>query len=138
MLGITGIVIGVAAVTAMLSVGEGARREVIRQVELLGLNNVVLRPRHVENGNGRSPITVPILSFDDVDRLRRLVPFAAAWSPLVERYGNLGGPARAGSGQRAGRLSDYQEIMGLSPPRAGMLAIWDIDQDKHTCVLGSP
>jgi putative ABC transport system permease protein len=135
-LGITGIVIGVGAVTAMLSVGEGARREVIRQVELLGLNNVVLRPRHVESSNGVSPVKVPILSFDDVDRLRRLVPFAAAWSPLVERYGNLSGPARAGSGSVLGVWSDYQKIMGLRPAQGRLLTIWDIDQDKRTCVLG--
>jgi putative ABC transport system permease protein len=135
-LGIMGIVIGVGSVTAMLSVGEGARREVIRQVELLGLNNVVLRPRHFENSPGTFPITVQILSFDDVDRLRRLVPFAVAWSPLVERYGNLSGPARSENGSILGVWPDYQKIMGLSPAEGRLLAIWDVDQDRRACVLG--
>jgi putative ABC transport system permease protein len=135
-LGITGIVIGVGAVTAMLSVGEGARREVIRQVELLGLNNIVLRPRHFENSRGTSPIRVRVLSFDDLDRLPRLVPFAAAWSPLVERYGSLSGPARSESGSVLGVWPDYQKIMGLRPAEGRLLAIWDVDQDARTCVLG--
>ena len=40
-----GIVLGMAAVIAMLSVGEGARNDVLRQVEQLGLNNVIVRVR---------------------------------------------------------------------------------------------
>ena len=40
-----GIVLGIAAVIAMLSVGEGARQDVLRQVEQLGLDNVIVRTR---------------------------------------------------------------------------------------------
>jgi putative ABC transport system permease protein len=135
-LGIIGIVIGVGAVTAMLSVGEGARREVIRQVELLGLNNIVVRPRHVEDSRATFPGKVRVLSFDDVDRLPRLVPFAVAWSPLVERYGHLSGPARSESGSVLGVWPDYQKIMALRPAEGRLLAVWDVDQDQRTCVLG--
>src|SRR5689334_25335900 len=35
-----GIVIGVAAVIAMLSISEGARREALEQVRIMGVNNV--------------------------------------------------------------------------------------------------
>ena len=38
-----GIVIGVAAVIAMLSISEGARREAIEQVRVMGVNNVRIR-----------------------------------------------------------------------------------------------
>jgi putative ABC transport system permease protein len=38
-----GIVFGVAAVTAMLSVGEGARREILAEVGRLGINRVTVR-----------------------------------------------------------------------------------------------
>ena len=38
-----GIVIGVAAVIAMLSISEGARREALEQVRVMGVNNVRIR-----------------------------------------------------------------------------------------------
>ena len=41
-----GVVLGVSAVIAMMSVGDGARLEALRQVEQLGLNNLTLM-RHV-------------------------------------------------------------------------------------------
>src|SRR5204863_9576242 len=38
-----GIVIGVAAVIAMLSISEGAKREALEQVRLMGVNNLRVR-----------------------------------------------------------------------------------------------
>src|SRR3990172_8954443 len=35
-----GIIFGVAAVISMMSIGEGARREAIEQIKLLGTNNI--------------------------------------------------------------------------------------------------
>ena len=38
-----GVVIGVAAVIAMLSISEGAKRETLEQIRVLGVNNIRLR-----------------------------------------------------------------------------------------------
>lgn len=38
-----GILFGVAAVIAMLSIGEGAKRETLEQIEQLGINNFIIR-----------------------------------------------------------------------------------------------
>ncbi len=40
-LSVLGVVLGVAAVIAMMSVSEGAAREALAQVEALGLDNLV-------------------------------------------------------------------------------------------------
>ncbi|MDP3830590.1 MAG: ABC transporter permease, partial [Ignavibacteriaceae bacterium] len=37
-----GILFGVAAVIAMMSIGEGARQETLQQIELLGTNNIIV------------------------------------------------------------------------------------------------
>jgi hypothetical protein len=42
-LSVLGVVLGVAAVIAMMSVSEGARREALNQVQALGLDNLVAR-----------------------------------------------------------------------------------------------
>ena len=38
-----GIIFGVAAVIAMLSIGEGARLEALEQLRLMGINNVIIK-----------------------------------------------------------------------------------------------
>ena len=38
-----GIVLGIAAVVAMLAIGEGGRREALRQIESQGVDNIILR-----------------------------------------------------------------------------------------------
>lgn len=39
-----GIIFGVASVISMLSIGEGARVEILEQMRLLGVNNIVIEP----------------------------------------------------------------------------------------------
>jgi len=39
-----GIIFGVAAVIAMLAIGNGAQRELLEQIKLVGLNNIVIKP----------------------------------------------------------------------------------------------
>src|SRR3990167_9538920 len=38
-----GIIFGVGAVIAMLSIGEGARWEILQQIKLLGIENISIR-----------------------------------------------------------------------------------------------
>lgn len=39
-----GIIFGVASVIAMLAIGKGAEKEILTQMELLGANNVIIKP----------------------------------------------------------------------------------------------
>jgi putative ABC transport system permease protein len=40
-----GIIFGVAAVVAMLSIGEGAKLEALEQIRLMGVNNIIIRAK---------------------------------------------------------------------------------------------
>ena len=40
-----GIIFGVAAVIAMMSIGEGARLEALEQIRLMGVNNIIIRAK---------------------------------------------------------------------------------------------
>ena len=42
-----GIIFGVAAVIAMLSIGEGARLEALEQIRLMGVNNIIIKSREL-------------------------------------------------------------------------------------------
>lgn len=39
-----GIIFGVAAVITMLAIGNGAEKEILAQLELVGVNNIVITP----------------------------------------------------------------------------------------------
>ena len=46
-----GIIFGVAAVIAMMAIGNGARQEILEQIKLVGVNNIVIDP--VIEGDGK-------------------------------------------------------------------------------------
>jgi putative ABC transport system permease protein len=78
-----GIVIGVAAVIVMVTLGEGATLAVRQQVASMGSNLLVLRP-----GQGMGPgssVDAPSFSPADIGALRREVPGLAAVAPSATR-----------------------------------------------------
>jgi putative ABC transport system permease protein len=66
-----GVIIGVAAVVAMLSIGQGAEKEVLEGIALLGVNNVIVTAQPAESapGNAESPRFSPGLSRADADNI---------------------------------------------------------------------
>ncbi len=48
-----GIIFGVAAVIAMMAIGNGARQEILKQIKLVGVNNIIITPI-VEKSNNQS------------------------------------------------------------------------------------
>jgi len=39
-----GIIFGVAAVIAMMAIGNGAQKEILDQMKLIGVNNIIITP----------------------------------------------------------------------------------------------
>ena len=78
-LSVLGVVLGVAAVIAMMSVSEGAAREALAQVDALGLDNIVAQSSGGLNARGtlkRSLIAA------DAARALDLVPSATLAAPV--------------------------------------------------------
>ena len=46
-----GIIFGVAAVIAMMAIGAGAQKEILDQMELVGVNNIVIKPIVEQKGD---------------------------------------------------------------------------------------
>ena len=124
-----GIVLGVAAVIAMLSVGEGAREEVLRQVEQLGLNNVIVRGRSFGSAAG--------LRLADTGLLRDLLPGVVAVSPLVERGVVAAGPLGSSRTSLLGVAAEYGAVLDLVVERGRFLTALDRRAPGSVCVLGA-
>lgn len=69
-----GVIIGVAAVVGMLSIGEGAKKEALEQIAILGINNIIIKARvpELETAETQSLGMSPGLSLADGANLRAL------------------------------------------------------------------
>ena len=130
-LSVLGVILGVAAVIAMMSVSEGARRAALLDVEHLGLNNLVARSRSDTRAGGlRADLVV-----GDAEKLAKLVPYARAVSPLVERAASVSHGSHRASVRLLGVESAYQTILGF---QVSGRFLTPIDDRTHArvCVLG--
>jgi putative ABC transport system permease protein len=88
---ILGIVIGVAAVIVMVTIGGGATVQVTQQIASLGSNLLMVSPGK-RMGPGQSTSSAPF-KVEDVEAIGRNIPAAAAVAPIVSKslmaiYGN--------------------------------------------------
>lgn len=86
-----GIIFGVAAVIAMLAIGNGAQREILDQIKLVGVNNIVIKPiieqkeEKIEEQTGQKDKKKfsPGLTMRDVNNIKRTIPGIASISPEI-------------------------------------------------------
>lgn len=159
LLTILGVVFGVGAVIAMLSVGEGAKEESLKQFQQLGVNNIIVKPIkpkkseeikrqerterlfHPGTEEEAPPDVIQkrphLISIDDVQALRAMLPNKILVCSLKKVDARL---------QQLGK-DDKTEIWGVSAalPRIRDLEIdigrfisdVDVRKASRVCVLGA-
>ena len=79
---VLGVVIGVAAVIAMVSIGEGAKARVASTFEQMGTNMLVVMSGATRSHGARGGAgSMPTIKWDDLDAIRTQIPtvrYAAA------------------------------------------------------------
>lgn len=86
-----GIIFGVAAVIAMLAIGNGAQKELLDQIKLVGVNNIVIKPiieqkeEKIEESTGKKDKKKfsPGLTVRDVQSIRETLPGITFISPEI-------------------------------------------------------
>jgi len=91
-----GVVFGVGSVVAMLSVGEGASKEALERIRLLGSNNIIInsmKPVEEETGSGGRMLRMSVygLLYEDETRIRETFPAVSSTVPvkLLRKEGRL-------------------------------------------------
>jgi len=82
---ILGIVIGVAAVIIMVTLGSGATLHVTNQIRSLGSNLLSVRPGQLRRGPGGARETARPFELSDAEAIEREVPGIAAVAPVAAR-----------------------------------------------------
>jgi putative ABC transport system permease protein len=125
-----GILFGVASVIAMLAIGNGAEREILEQMKLLGANNVVITPLveqkegkvEVANDKKQSRKFSPGLTHLDAVAIKSSIPAVAATSSEVVVNGVISREGHHRSGKIVGVDPSYFEVMNLHLGRGAPFA----------------
>lgn len=87
-----GIIFGVAAVIAMLAIGNGAQQEILAQIKLVGVNNIVIKPiieqeeekiAEATGGKKEKKKFSPGLTVRDVHNIENTIPGISKISPEI-------------------------------------------------------
>ena len=138
LLSMLGVIFGVAALIAMLSIGEGAKRESLRQIEQLGINNVVVKalPRtSSQELKARERLSVGI-TINDSRRIKAALPGLEEAAAVREiEVEILGAPAET-SYQVTAVTPGYQRVKNLELAAGRFLCDQDQAEKNLVCVLG--
>jgi len=134
-----GIIFGVAAVISMMSIGEGAKREVIEQIKLLGTDNI--RVRHLDlKGEKQAQAeqrAAKVLSLDDAVAIREHIPRLIGVAPLKYVDAEIWSAGKQAVGEVIGTSPDYDEVANFHVAEGRFISRLDLMDAKTVCVLGS-
>jgi putative ABC transport system permease protein len=131
-LSILGVVFGVGAVVAMSSVGEGARRETLAQIEALGIDTVTVRNRPLDEVRQAAGLRT-----GDADSLAAVVPGVRAAAPVRVAELEAEAGSRSSSVTVVGVTPEYREASRLDLAQGRFLADLDVSDRKRVAVLGA-
>jgi putative ABC transport system permease protein len=131
-----GVIIGVAAVIAMLGVGRGARDRIAEQFEAMGSHNLVLRPGSITRGGVRTGAgTVTSLTMADAAAIAEL-PGVVAAAPSVRSAVQARYRGTNWGTSIEGVTPDYLGVRAWLLAEGEFFSARDVASAAHVCVLG--
>lgn len=134
-----GIIFGVASVIAMLSIGEGAKRQAIAKYKDLGINNIIIRDKAFtdkELEEVRAKFS-PGLSVSDADAIKQIVPLVEDIAPQAEMEVTVQFEDRTGKARIIGITPSFVNILNYTPARGEFIKEDDYTRHLKVCVLGA-
>ena len=106
-----GIIIGVGAVIATVSIGNGAKSQVEAQIASLGQNVILIMSGNVSRGGFRMGFgSAGTLTRDDYDAMRREIPALNGLSPEVNAFAQVAAGNQNNNTQIKGVGADYPTV----------------------------
>lgn len=134
-----GVIFGVAAVIAMVSIGEGAKQEALDQIRQMGIDvlhvkRAVISGELIEKAQDRSPFG---LKYGDVESIQSVCGFAKQIVPLREVFADVRVAEKPVTAKVVGTVPGY-DIVSHSDLQSGrFLNEMDIKRNRPVCVLGA-
>lgn len=132
-----GIIIGVMAVIAMLSIGRGAQAAITNQINSIGTNLLYVRPgAPVQGGVRAAEGSAATLTLEDGQALDGL-PGVVAVSPEVDSFGQLAYLGNNANGRILGVTPDYLDALNGSVADGEFISAANVTARSAVTVLGA-
>ena len=129
-----GIIIGVAAVVALMAIGNGATASITDQIEGIGSNNIQVFPGTWERGGQRIQAK---LTYDDYNKLSDNLEKVRVMAPTVSRGLQLTYGGKTVDVEVKGTLPEYQQVRSMELSQGRFLSYADNAGRARVVVLGS-
>ncbi|MEI8089556.1 MAG: ABC transporter permease [Opitutaceae bacterium] len=132
-----GIIIGVGAVIAMVSIGNGAKAQVEAQVASLGQNVITVFSGSMSSGGMRGGWgSSPSLTIEDTEAIEREVTGIVGVSPEVRDRNQVLANGLNWNTSVNGESPDYPEIRSWKIASGAMFSDQDVRSVAKVCVIG--
>ncbi|VGO20083.1 ABC transporter permease [Pontiella sulfatireligans] len=137
-----GIIFGVCSVVAMLSVGEGANREIQEKIQKMGSQNILIKSVKVPNDENagqskRSFIAAYGLTYADAEELSRFVPNLVASTPIKRLRFDVQFKARRLQTDVVATVPWFLGVQSHRMMRGRFLTSADMEFGTPVCVIGT-
>jgi len=131
-----GIIIGVASVISMISIGEGARQQTLSTISKFGTNIITIKPgnknsRHVSTGK------VDTLMLKDATFIEQNVPLITGVAAQVYRSAQLKFGNKNTNTTVRGTGKNYRRIANFEMQKGRYFNQQEINVAKRVCILGA-
>jgi putative ABC transport system permease protein len=132
-----GIIIGVAAVVALVSIGQGTQDQITSQIEGIGANLVMVMPGGEESMRSMGPGgSAQSLTLSDAEAIARL-PDVGAVAPLYQASEQLVATGDNIRAQIYGTTQDFLEVYNFELELGRFMTSADVNRNARIMVLGS-
>ncbi len=133
-----GIVIGVAAVIALMSIGRGVESQIISQIETLGSDLVTIRPGALTFGGVRGAGgSAATLTLEDAGAISAQVPYVTAVAPSYSKSLQIVVGGENMNSQVSGITPEYMQVSNLELANGAFFSDDDYQRGAKVAVLGS-
>jgi putative ABC transport system permease protein len=132
-----GIIIGVAAVIAMVAIGEGAKSRVRETIAAMGSNLLIIMPGSSSSGGARGGYgSQPTITADDLDAIRQQLPAVRYAAPVPRSGAQVVSDEQNWSTRVQGTTPDYFGLRNWRAASGRLLTESDLDGAAKVVVLG--
>ena len=135
---ILGIVIGVAAVITLMSVGRGAEAQIISNIQSMGANLVTVRPGASMFGGVRSAAGgATTLTMEDAEAISQQISYLSAVASSYSTSLQLVVGNNNTNSQVTGVTAEYMQINNMNVASGSLFSEQDYQRGAKVAVLGS-
>jgi putative ABC transport system permease protein len=135
---ILGVVIGVAAVIALMSIGKGTEATILSRIQSLGSNLIFIRPGYTTEAGVRSAYgSATTLTLEDASAIKEQVSDINAVAPYNSTSQQLIASGQNMFAQIIGTNNDYKVAYNLKIAQGAFFSEYDYENASRVAVLGS-